>query len=397
MNTETSRTEQTVTLRMEMTMCFPLLLLICSLCTAKLQTESDNHIIPLGDQTEAERREPTNAADQQQRCTQDIHAVLREMSASLAEQRVEIRHLQRENEVQAAQLREQKIEVEKLKQQLQAQTAGLISIKARTDVTENQVEALKRDGEAQTAELISIKARTDVTENQVEALKRDGEAQTAELISIKARTDITENQVEALKRDGEAQTAELISIKARTDVTENQVEALKRDGEAQTAELISIKARTNVTENQVEALKRDGDVKQVAFSASLLASGGGDIGPFNTHTLLVFRHVVTNIGNAYNPNTGFFIAPVRGAYHFEFYVGAHGHASHASGAVLVKNGEHIFIAYEHQPSHYGSTANGVTLPLEVGDVVYMRQWHNSRIFDNENHHTTFSGHLIFTM
>ncbi|XP_030277889.1 uncharacterized protein LOC115584539 isoform X7 [Sparus aurata] len=369
MNTETSRTEQTVTLRMEMTMCFPLLLLICSLCTAKLQTESDNHIIPLGDQTEAERREPTNAADQQQRCTQDIHAVLREMSASLAEQRVEIRHLQRENEVQAAQLREQKIEVEKLKQQLQAQTAGLISIKARTDVTENQVEALKRDGEAQTAELISIKARANVTENQVEALKRDGEAQTAELISIKARTDVTENQVEALKRDGEAQTAELISIKARTDITENQVEALKRDGE----------------------------VKQVAFSASLLASGGGDIGPFNTHTLLVFRHVVTNIGNAYNPNTGFFIAPVRGAYHFEFYVGAHGHASHASGAVLVKNGEHIFIAYEHQPSHYGSTANGVTLPLEVGDVVYMRQWHNSRIFDNENHHTTFSGHLIFTM
>uniref|UniRef100_A0A671X7B1 C1q domain-containing protein n=1 Tax=Sparus aurata TaxID=8175 RepID=A0A671X7B1_SPAAU len=339
MNTETSRTEQTVTLRMEMTMCFPLLLLICSLCTAKLQTESDNHIIPLGDQTEAERREPTNAADQQQRCTQDIHAVLREMSASLAEQRVEIRHLQRENEVQAAQLREQKIEVEKLKQQLQAQTA--------------------------------------------------------ELISIKARTDITENQVEALKRDGEAQTAELISIKARTDVTENQVEALKRDGEAQTAELISIKARTNVTENQVEALKRDGEVKQVAFSASLLASGSGYIGPFNTHTLLVFRHVVTNIGNAYNPNTGFFTAPVRGAYHFEFYM--YGHASHQSGAVLVKNGEHICNAYEHQPSSAASSSNGVTLLLEVGDVVYMRQWHHSRLFDNENHHITFSGHLLFTM
>ncbi|XP_030266609.1 uncharacterized protein LOC115577865 isoform X3 [Sparus aurata] len=438
---------------MEMTMCFPLLLLICSLCTAKLQTESDNHIIPLGDQTGAERREPTNAADQQQRYTQDIHAVLREMSASLAEQRVEMRHLQRENEVQAAQLREQKIEVEKLKQQLQAQTAGLISIKARSDVTENQVEALKRDGEAQTAELISIKARTNVTENQVEALKRDGEAQTAELISIKARTDVTENQVEALKRDGEAQTAELISIKARTDVTENQVEALKRDGEAQTAELISIKARTNVTENQVEALKRDGEaqtaelisikartnvtenqvealkrdgeaqtaelisikartnvtenqvealkrdgeVKQVAFSASLLASGSGYTGPFNTHTLLVFRHVVTNIGNAYNPNTGFFTAPVRGAYHFEFYIQGHGHASHPSAAVLVKNGEHIFIAYEHQPSHVGTTSNGVTLLLEVGDVVYMRLWVNARIHDSQNHPTTFSGHLLFTM
>ncbi|KAM6928820.1 complement C1q-like protein 2 isoform 2-T2 [Lycodopsis pacificus] len=191
---------------------------------------------------------------------------------------------------------------------------------------------------------------------------------------------------------------------ARTDVTENQVEALKRDNEAQAAELINMAeelsnmtARTDVTENQVEALKRDNEVKQVAFSTSLLASGSGTIGPFNTYTPLVFRYIVANIGNAYNPNTGLFTAPVRGAYHFEFYIGAHGHASHASVAVLVKNGEHIFIAYQHQPSHYGSSANGATLLLEVGDVVFLRLWWNARIFDNENHHSTFSGNLLFTM
>uniref|UniRef100_A0A3Q0T8M9 Cerebellin 10 n=1 Tax=Amphilophus citrinellus TaxID=61819 RepID=A0A3Q0T8M9_AMPCI len=174
---------------------------------------------------------------------------------------------------------------------------------------------------------------------------------------------------------------------------------------SQSQELVTIKARTNVTENQMEALKREGEgftcfsvtVKRVAFSASLLASGSGYVGPFNTHTPLVFRNVVSNIGNAYNPHTGFFIAPVRGAYHFEFYVGAHGHNSHPSSAVLIKNGQHIFIAYEHQNSHYGSSANGVTLLLEVGDVVFLRLWVNSRIFDNENHHSTFSGHLLFAM
>ncbi|CAK6951207.1 complement C1q-like protein 2 isoform X3 [Scomber scombrus] len=190
-----------------------------------------------------------------------------------------------------------------------------------------------------------------------------------------------------------SQTAKLREL----EVQKTEVDNLKQQLQAHKSELITIQARTNVTENQVETLKRDGEAKQVAFSASLLASGSGTVGPFNTHTPLVFRRVVSNIGNAYNPNTGFFIAPVRGAYHFEFYIGAHGHSSHASGAVLVKNGEHIFIVYEHQTNGYGSSANGATLLLEVGDVVFLRQWQNTRIFDNGNHHSTFSGHLLFTM
>ena len=95
--------------------------------------------------------------------------------------------------------------------------------------------------------------------------------------------------------------------------------------------------------------------------------------------------------------TGFFIAPVRGAYHFELYIVGLGGGSHASGAWLVKNGGNVFVAYEHQTSGYGSSANGATLLLEVGDVVSLRQHANTRMYDDVNHHTTFSGHLLFTM
>ncbi|XP_031594044.2 uncharacterized protein LOC116318986 isoform X1 [Oreochromis aureus] len=274
-------------MRSKMTMLFPLLLLTF-LSTVRLETESDNEIIPQLTETGSQERGQANASDQQHNCVTDVNSVLREMSALLGALKVEVRYLREDNEAQAAKMRElelQKTELDKLKEQYQAQSQ----------------------------------------------------------------------------------------------------------------ELISIKAKTNTTENQVETLKREREVKQVAFSASLLAAGSGTVGPFNTHTPLVFRRVVSNIGNAYNPHTGFFIAPVRGAYHFEFYIGAHGHGAHPTGAVLIKNGEHIFIAYEHQNSHFGSSANGATLLLEVGDVVFLRQWVNSRIFDNENHHSTFSGHLLFTM
>ncbi|XP_072223368.1 uncharacterized protein [Leuresthes tenuis] len=218
---------------------------------------------------------------------------------------------------------------------------------------------------------------------EVKYLQKENEAQEAKMKEL-------ELQKTELKQQSQAQEAKMKEL-------ELQKTELKQQSQAQAEELINIKARANITENQVETLRREGEVKRVAFSASLLESGSGTFGPFNAQITLVFRRVVVNIGNAYNSHTGFFIAPVRGAYHFKFHIHGHGHASYPSAAVLFKNGEHIFSAYERQPSGSVDASNGVTLLLEVGDAVSVRQWENSRIFDNENHHTTFSGHLLFTM
>lgn len=45
-------------------------------------------------------------------------------------------------------------------------------------------------------------------------------------------------------------------------------------------------------------------LQQVAFSAALSASGELRVGPSNDYTTLVYKHVMSNIGNAYNPLTG---------------------------------------------------------------------------------------------
>uniref|UniRef100_A0A669F8D8 C1q domain-containing protein n=1 Tax=Oreochromis niloticus TaxID=8128 RepID=A0A669F8D8_ORENI len=148
--------------------------------------------------------------------------------------------------------------------------------------------------------------------------------------------------------------------------------------------------------NNVGAGERVEDFfKQVAFSASLLDQGDGYTGPFNAHTTLIFKYVVTNIGNAYNKHTGIFTAPVRGVYHFLWTI--YGHGEIPVGAVLFRNEEHISLAYERPRSGAGSASNAASLLLEAGDQVSVRLYTQSRIADSQNRQTTFSGHLIFTM
>ncbi|XP_070400792.1 golgin subfamily A member 6-like protein 7 isoform X1 [Nothobranchius furzeri] len=228
-----------------MPILFALFLLICSLTEAQFQqpdNETNSYLKPAGSHVEA-----GNPSEHQQTCTQDINAVLREMSTSLAGLKVEMKYLQKENEAKTR-------ELELLKQQDQA--------------NEKELELQKR-------ELDKLKQQDQANEKELELQKR-------ELDKLKQQDQANKKELELQKRE---------------------LDKLKQQDQAHEGELITIKASANITENQVEALRREGEVKQVAFSASLMDSGSGDIGPFNTKTPLVFRHVVTNIGNAYNPNT----------------------------------------------------------------------------------------------
>lgn len=98
-----------------------------------------------------------------------------------------------------------------------------------------------------------------------------------------------------------------------------------------------------------------------------------------------------------NVFTGVFTAPVRGVYHFVVFVFGHGQVSTSTGVTLHKNGEQVFLAYSRQPDHAVSPSNGASLLLEKGDVIYLKLWPNSWIHDTQNHHNTFSGHLLFPM
>ncbi|XP_048011578.1 uncharacterized protein LOC125245137 [Megalobrama amblycephala] len=151
---------------------------------------------------------------------------------------------------------------------------------------------------------------------------------------------------------------------------------------------------SNLTLGQVELRKENRD-REIAFSAALMESGSGYFGPFTTEITLTYRNVFTNIGNAYNPITGVFTAPLKGAYMFRINVT--GRRGIHSSASIFKNGKKVVSGHDEQAQDWLNSSNGVVLILEVGDVVYVRLWSGRRLYDSVSNYNTFSGFLLFPL
>ncbi|XP_072541551.1 complement C1q tumor necrosis factor-related protein 3-like [Salminus brasiliensis] len=159
--------------------------------------------------------------------------------------------------------------------------------------------------------------------------------------------------------------------------------------------------KTTVAEQKVklEELQKQiagSDKPNVAFSASLFGEGGQTIGGYNSEVTLKFQKVFVNSGNAYNPSTGIFTAPVKGVYYFGF--SAFANAKNSMGVHLRKNGQQIVSTYDYNSNHKDvNGANRAILLLEKGDQVYIGLWTGLKIFDSYNSVSTFSGFLLFHM
>ncbi|XP_036968063.1 complement C1q-like protein 4 [Acanthopagrus latus] len=162
---------------------------------------------------------------------------------------------------------------------------------------------------------------------------------------------------------------------------------------AMTEKLKAMEARLKDSENQTLELKNKERTK-VMFSAAV--GGVGALGPFNTDTTLIYRTVITNIGNAYNQHTGIFVAPVAGVYYFTIF--SHAGGAHPVKMYLFKNDEQIITIQDHR-SDFDTADNGgnaVFLQLQQGNQVFVKLAANCHVW-GKNYHTTFSGFLVSQM
>ncbi|XP_036414279.1 complement C1q-like protein 4 [Colossoma macropomum] len=194
---------------------------------------------------------------------------------------------------------------------------------------------------------------------------------------------------------------EMKSMETRLSVSESQVEELRRKLEEQSRLSKGQAMNWSSTETrlltQVEQLMTTNENEKVAFSAYLHRPLGASVGPFNSNTKLVFDNIITNIGNAYNSITGAFTAPVRGVYQFDLHIQGKGSSSMSTAVEMLKNGRFIVLAFGHQPEYRVSTSNGVSLLLEVGDIITLSLPAQRNIYGDSYRLTTFSGHLLFPM
>ncbi|XP_017559438.2 complement C1q-like protein 2 [Pygocentrus nattereri] len=171
----------------------------------------------------------------------------------------------------------------------------------------------------------------------------------------------------------------------------NELQQLRNITQEQAMELTALRSRLDCAEQQLKAQR---EAPKVAFAVSL--GSNGLVSTKNSHQKLIYKDVLTNVGNAYSPETGVFKAPVRGVYFIRYTATAP--TEGLMSAVLYKNGE-VQLTVHEPPAGPGSdtASNGAALLLEQGDELYMQLLPNSHLWDNASHHSTFSGFLLYTM
>ncbi|XP_027014259.2 cerebellin 17 [Tachysurus fulvidraco] len=180
----------------------------------------------------------------------------------------------------------------------------------------------------------------------------------------------------------------MAELKVHMQQNKDQIEQIRAENEA-------LKQKLASTEYDVGNIKHEhANRAKVAFSAG--SGYEGDFGPFNTDVNMVFRNVLTNLGNAYSPNTGVFRAPVKGIYHFTFTVFGLRNKNFI-GAKFFKNANLYFQAHDVPQGHHESVTRSINLLLEQGDEVYLKLQANYQLYDDGNLYNSFDGFLLYPL
>ncbi|CAG5117183.1 unnamed protein product [Candidula unifasciata] len=137
---------------------------------------------------------------------------------------------------------------------------------------------------------------------------------------------------------------------------------------------------------------------RVAFFVGLSLN----VGPVSDNSDLPFDKVITNVGNAFNPETGRFTAPFNGTFLFSLTIAAQGRQrvnhfvclNKYAAVELVLNRKMIATIWAESIPYWASASNTAILNMEAGDQVWLVLLSRAPYLHGYMY-TTFSGHCLY--
>ena len=127
--------------------------------------------------------------------------------------------------------------------------------------------------------------------------------------------------------------------------------------------------------------------RKVAFTVAVKSSGSTSSGK-----TLIFNHIISNVGNGYNPSTGVFTAPRSGTY--VFYVAAVEYSTYYLSLDIVINSAAKVRLVGYNSASYQTGTNMVAQFLRRGDDVRVKHSSGKHYYSMTIPTTTFTGFMI---
>uniref|UniRef100_A0A671X084 C1q domain-containing protein n=1 Tax=Sparus aurata TaxID=8175 RepID=A0A671X084_SPAAU len=281
------------------------------------------------------------------------------------------------------------VHMELLQRENSVQATELVSLERRLTSSESKTSDLEKENADLQTRLSSSESELLISRFRIDQLERENADLQTRLSSSESRIDQLETENADLQTRLSSSESELLISRFRIDQLETENADLQTRLSSSESELLTSKSR-------IDQLERENAEKpKVAFYTAL--TDAGQLGPYNTDITLKYSKVFTNIGNAYNPSTGFFTAPVKGVYYLQFTV--FGCSAGHIGVRVYKNNQRIMHNWEHNNNDYFPEyfTNSLVLELTAGDEIHLVLPSGHSIYDNSDNYSTFSGSLLFTL
>lgn len=130
----------------------------------------------------------------------------------------------------------------------------------------------------------------------------------------------------------------------------------------------------------------------VAFYAYLSSDAPASV----AHHIILFDTVITNVGNAYHPHMGTFIAPRSGLYVFTWTIRLYGNA-YFTTQLVVNNVVVNWIFFGTHNNIDGSVTGTAVVHVNQGDDALIRtgqSHHSGSIISNNDGKSSFAGWIL---